>query len=62
MTRKRGLGIRVVGVLMTIALVTTACEATVGVGVGVPVYGGWGGTPYGGPYGTTSVGVGIPIW
>ena len=36
-----------------------ACTATVGVGVGVPIYGGWG--PYGPrPYG--GVYVGGPIW
>jgi len=37
------------------ALVSSACNASVGVGISVPVYGGWGG-PYGGMY------VGGPIW
>jgi len=38
-----------------LALVSVACNATVGVGISVPVYGGWGG-PYGGVW------VGGPIW
>jgi hypothetical protein len=47
--------------VLTVPLVMTACTATVGVGVSAPVYGGWG-APYGGPYGSVGVGVGIPIW
>ena len=47
--------------VLTAPLVMTACTATVGVGVSAPVYGGWG-APYGGPYGSVGVGVGIPIW
>ena len=62
MMRKRGIETRVVAVLMALVVTVMACDATVGVGVAAPVYGGWGGTPYGGPYGTVGVGVGIPIW
>ena len=62
MMRKRGVGTRVVAVLMVLVVTMMACDATVGVGVTAPVYGGWGGTPYGGPYGTVGVGVGIPVW
>jgi len=43
--------------LALLALGTTACNANVGVGVSVPLHGGWGGRPpYGGIY------VGRPIW
>jgi hypothetical protein len=41
-----------------IALAHVAC--TVGVGVGAPVYGGWGG--YGAPYGGVLYGGGGPAW
>jgi predicted small secreted protein len=55
MTRHMKLRILAVALLVGLALVSVACNATVGVGISVPVYGGWGG-PYGGVY------VGAPIW
>jgi hypothetical protein len=51
----------VLAFLAVIALGSLGCTATVGVGVGVPVYGGYGGyggygRPYGGGY------YGRPMW
>jgi multidrug transporter EmrE-like cation transporter len=62
MMKKRGFATQAVAIVMAVAFVTMSCNAEVGVGVAYPVYGGWGGTPYGGPYGGVGVGVGIPIW
>ena len=56
MNRKRALRILVVAFVAAIALVNTACNARVGVGVSIPIGGGWRG-----PYGGVSMGVGIPI-
>jgi hypothetical protein len=46
--------------LAMIALGSISCDATVGVGVGVSVYGGYGGYGYGRPYGGAYVGG--PMW
>lgn len=59
MNRTRFRRVATLALLAVLALGTVACTATVGVGVGVPIYGGWG--PYGPrPYG--GVYVGGPIW
>jgi len=52
---KRNVRTLVWAAVVVLALVQLGCDATVGVGVSVPVYGGWGG-PYGGIY------MGGPIW
>lgn len=52
-TASRILAVAFVGVL---ALLETACRASVGVGVSIPIGGGWRG-----PYGGMSMSVGIPI-
>lgn len=47
--------------LAAMALGSVACTASVGVGVSVPVYGGWG--PYGyGPRPYGGIYVGGPVW
>jgi predicted small secreted protein len=46
----------VVAFIVALAFVNTACNANVGVGLSIPIGGGWRG-----PYGGLSVGVGIPI-
>ncbi|HYN04155.1 MAG TPA: hypothetical protein VE359_17020 [Vicinamibacteria bacterium] len=56
MNRKKALRILVVALVGAIALVNTACNARVGVGVSIPIGGGWRG-----PYGGVSMGVGFPI-
>ena len=59
MNRKHIRRVAAFACLAVIALGSMGCVATVGVGVGVPVYGGYGGygpRPYGGVY------VGGPIW
>lgn len=56
MNRKKALRILVVAFVAAIALANTACNARVGVGVSIPIGGGWRG-----PYGGLSMGVGIPI-
>jgi len=55
MTRHMKLRTLALALVVGLALVSVACNATVGIGVSVPVYGGWGGS-YGGVY------VGGPIW
>jgi len=44
-------------VLLGLAVLAAGCNANVGVGVSVPIFGGWGG-----PYGGVSIGMGFPIW
>jgi hypothetical protein len=59
MNRKHFRRVAAFAILAVIALGSVACVTTVGVGVGVPVYGGYGGYgphPYGGGYG------GRPMW
>ena len=61
MNRKHFRRLAAFAFLAVIALGSVACVTTVGVGVGVPVYGGYGGygygpRPYGGGY------VGRPMW
>jgi len=58
MNRKQIQRLVVLTFLALAALGSVACNATVGVGVSVPIFGGYGGfgRPYGGVY------VGVPIW
>jgi hypothetical protein len=57
MTRKRTASrILAVALVAALALLETACRARVGVGVSIPIGGGWRG-----PYGGVSMNVGIPI-
>jgi hypothetical protein len=61
MSRKQIQRLVVLAFLALAALGSVACNASVGVGVSVPIYGGYGryggrGGPYGGVY------VGVPIW
>jgi len=56
MNEKKALRILVVAFVVALALVDTACTGRVGVGVSIPIGGGWRG-----PYGGVSMGVGIPI-
>ena len=55
MTRQMKRRLPALALVVGLALVSVACNASVGVGISVPVYGGWG-APYGGVY------VGAPIW
>jgi predicted small secreted protein len=56
MKRKTASRILVVALVAVLALLETACRARVGVGVSIPIGGGWRG-----PYGGVSMSVGIPI-
>jgi hypothetical protein len=61
MNRKQIQRLVVLAFLTLTALGSVACNATVGVGVSVPIFGGYGGRggwgrPYGGVY------IGGPIW
>jgi len=61
MNRKQIRRLAAFAFLAVIALGSVGCVTTVGVGVGVPVYGGWGYGGYGPrPYG--GVYVGGPMW
>jgi hypothetical protein len=44
------------GLILALGLATTACRTNVGIGLSVPIGGGWRGG-----YGGLSMGVGIPI-
>jgi hypothetical protein len=59
---RRRLAVRLLGLVLVVgfALTMIGCNATVGVGVAVPVGGPWYG-PWGGPWGGGVV-VGGPIW
>lgn len=59
MKRMHTLRLVAFAILALLALGSVACQATVGVGVAVPVYGGWG--PYG-PYPYGGVYIGGPVW
>lgn len=56
MRRKTAPRVLVVALVAVLGLLETACRARVGVGVSIPIGGGWRG-----PYGGVSMNVGIPI-
>jgi predicted small secreted protein len=56
MSKIKALRVLAVAFVVVLALVNAACNARVGVGVSIPIGGGWRG-----PYGGVSMGVGIPI-
>jgi len=56
MSKIKALRVLAVAFVVVLALVNTACNARVGVGISIPIGGGWRG-----PYGGVSMGVGIPI-
>ena len=56
MHRRSALRTLVVGFIVVLALANAGCTANMGVGVSIPIGGGWRGG-----YGGLSMGVGIPI-
>jgi predicted small secreted protein len=56
MHRRSALRTLVVGFIVVLALASAGCRTNMGVGVSIPIGGGWRGA-----YGGLSMGVGIPI-